>query len=100
MRSRRNSNKSLLSNRTTNDTDTTGLIDNINSIQYDTLVKLKEIILEKNILSDFSTFDNAYMLRFLRARKFDLEKSLAMFDEYIKWRKIKQVDKLLVNFFS
>lgn len=32
-------------------------------------------------------FDDPYLLRFLRARKFDLPKVYEMFDNYINWRK-------------
>lgn len=40
-------------------------------------------------------YDDAYLLRFLRARKFDQEKTLQMWQNYINWRKEKNVDSLI-----
>jgi len=40
-------------------------------------------------------FDDAYLLRFLRARKFDHEKTLTMWTNYINWRKERNVDETL-----
>jgi len=39
-------------------------------------------------------YDDAYLLRFLRARKFDLEKTTEMWKNYISWRKTKKVDEI------
>lgn len=35
------------------------------------------------------------MLRFLRARKFDMEKTILMFTTFIDWRKENDVDNVL-----
>ena len=43
-------------------------------------------------------YDDAYLLRFLRARKFDLKKTLKMFDDFIAWRKKMGVDEIDVIF--
>ena len=48
---------------------------------------------------DITRFDNYDILRFLRARKFDLEKTIEMFDRYIKWRIEAEVDKIFVSDF-
>lgn len=69
----------------------------INLQQLELLIKFKEEILKKNILTDFSLYDNSYLLRFMRARKFDLEKTFLMFQDYIKWRKEKNVDLIMVS---
>lgn len=45
--------------------------------------------LEPNIYDDY------YMLRFLRARKFDMEKTKLMFDNFMTWRKEHDVDTIL-----
>ena len=45
-------------------------------------------------------YDDVYLLRFLRARKFDLEKSTDMFSNYIKWRTEKKVDEISKMDFS
>ena len=41
-------------------------------------------------------YDNPYLLRFLRARKFDLKKTEKMFVDFIAWRKEKDVDNIQV----
>jgi len=38
------------------------------------------------------------LLRFLRARKFDWEKTKLMFDNFIKWRVDNDVDNVLLSF--
>lgn len=69
----------------------------MNKTQYETLEKLKEKILADQLLTDFNTFDDLYLLRFLRARKFDLDKTYAMFATFLKWRKENDVDNIEVN---
>lgn len=39
-------------------------------------------------------YDDAYLLRFLRARKFDLQKTLLMWNNFIQWRKENNVDTI------
>jgi len=39
-------------------------------------------------------YDDAYLLRFLRARKFDLAKTMAMWKSFIEWRKENGVDEI------
>ena len=41
-------------------------------------------------------YDDPYLLRFLRARKFDLKKTEKMFGDFIAWRKEKDVDNIHV----
>ncbi len=43
-------------------------------------------------------FNHYDYLRFLRARKFNLKKTMEMFEKYIKWRKEFGVDQVLVQF--
>lgn len=62
-------------------------------------MKFREEILKNRYLNDFSEYDNSYLLRFLRARSFDLEKALLMFKEYLDWRREKNVDKIMVSEF-
>jgi hypothetical protein len=59
------------------------------------LINFKRKILEKNILNDFSEFDDFIMLKFLRARKFVLQNAIEMFKNYINWRKSMNVDSLI-----
>jgi len=39
-------------------------------------------------------YDDAYLLRFLRARKFDLTKALQMWSNFIKWRQENNIDEI------
>ena len=48
-------------------------------------------------LSD-KVYDDPYLLRFLRARKFDIAKTQLMFNDFIKWRKENDVDNIMVLF--
>jgi len=43
---------------------------------------------------DFTVYDDYYLLRFLRARKFDLEKANEMFTKFLKWRKDFGTDQI------
>ena len=70
----------------------------LNQTQYDTLQKFKEKLVDDNLLQDFSIFDDLYLLRFLRARKFDLTKTFLMFQNFVKWRIESQVDQIEVLF--
>jgi len=45
-------------------------------------------------------YDDVYFLRFLRARKFDLEKSTNMWKNYINWRAERNVDEIKKMDFS
>jgi hypothetical protein len=44
------------------------------------------------------TVGDEFLLRFLRARKFDLEKTQKMFNEYLEWRQKNHVDKIIVQY--
>jgi hypothetical protein len=68
----------------------------LNQTQYDNLQKFKEKLLNDKTLLDFSSYDDLYLLRFLRARKFDITKTALMFENFLKWRKDNQVDEIEV----
>lgn len=59
-----------------------------------TLDKFKQQLQEENTYVA-EKHDDATLLRFLRARKFDLPKTRLMWDNYQKWRKEEGVDELL-----
>jgi len=69
-------------------------IDDINKTQYKAFLEFKELVLQKKTLTDFKMWKDDYLLRFLRARKFDVDKSHLMFDDFIKWRKELDVDNI------
>ena len=50
------------------------------------------------MITDFVTYDDLYLLRFLRARKFDLVKTMLMFKNFLKWREDKHVDDIREHF--
>ena len=41
-------------------------------------------------------WDDAYLLRFLRARKFNIDETSKMWKKFIDWRVEKDVDNVLV----
>ena len=61
------------------------------------LEKFKDLLEEKDIDYDSDENDDLVLLRFLRARKLDLNKALEMFNEYLKFREEYQVDEIEVN---
>ena len=46
----------------------------------------------------YSWFDDAFLLRFCRARKFDLEKIQEMWANYMNYRKENDLDNLCLTF--
>lgn len=54
---------------------------------------MKENLLQGGYLENFDFFDDLYLLRFLRARKFDLNKTLLMFTNFLKWRKADNIEE-------
>ena len=51
--------------------------------------------IKDNNVTDHPQYDDYYLLRFLRARKFDMEKTLLMFNNFMTWRKENDVDNIL-----
>ena len=54
----------------------------------------KKFCHEENLLTN-PQFDDYALLRFLRARKFDFEKTKLMFLNFMEWRKEHDVDNIL-----
>jgi hypothetical protein len=69
----------------------------MNRCQYETLEKLREKILSEGLLTEMGNYDDLYLLRFLRARKFDIEKTFLMFSNFLKWREENGVDSIEVS---
>ena len=57
------------------------------------LAKFLELLKTKNIVFNTVQFDSGYLVRFLRARKLDLNKTFEMFTAFLKWRKDNNVDE-------
>lgn len=56
--------------------------------------------IKDNNITDHPQYDDYYLLRFLRARKFDMEKTLLMFNNFMNWRKEQDVDNILTVRYS
>eukprot|EP01022_Parablepharisma_sp_SALTPOND_P009143 TRINITY_DN138137_c0_g1_i1.p2 TRINITY_DN138137_c0_g1~~TRINITY_DN138137_c0_g1_i1.p2 ORF type:complete len:199 (-),score=5.10 TRINITY_DN138137_c0_g1_i1:486-1082(-) len=79
-----------------------GHLENLTPEQEQTLATFKAEVAKKNAEEweyDLTKFDNYDYLRFLRARKFSLKNTLAMFSAFVKWRKDYEVDKIFVRAF-
>lgn len=74
-----------------------GFYNELNKEQYDNFVKFKNQILQDKLVENYDVYDDLYILRFLRARKFDLEKTMIMFKNFLNWRKEKNVDDIREN---
>ena len=51
--------------------------------------------IKDNNITDHPQYDDYYLLRFLRARKFDMDKTILMFTNFMDWRKENDVDNIL-----
>ena len=60
--------------------------------------KWKAELKEGNVIDNFEIYDDLFLLRFLRARKFDLEKTMLMFKKFLQWRIDMKVDELRENY--
>lgn len=69
-----------------------GYIDDCSPQQLEVLSKFRQRV--HNMGCTDSIYDDIYLLRFLRARKFDLEKTTEMWKNFINWRREKKVDEV------
>jgi len=46
-------------------------------------------------MAEHPQYDDYYLLRFLRARKFEMDKVILMFNTFMQWRKDNDVDNIL-----
>ena len=58
------------------------------------LEEFRNYLRESNITDP--TYDDYYLLRILRARKFDMDKTKLMFNNFIKWRQEHDVDNVIM----
>jgi len=71
-----------------------GFYSDINQQQYDALQKFKEQIQKENLVDDWVVYNDLFLLRLMRARKFDVAKVYEMFTNFLKWRKEAKVDEI------
>jgi len=74
-----------------------GRLGNLTVTQQHALDKLRKELQDEGIFVP-ERMDDAALLRFLRARKFDVEKAKTMIVACEKWRKDFGVDELMQNF--
>ena len=74
--------------------DLTGYIGNLTPQQAQVLEKVKDHILNKLNVKN-PRFDDQYFLRFCRARQFECDKVILMFEEFLKWRTERKVDDII-----
>jgi len=80
-----------------NNNKASGFYFDINQQQIDSLNTWKDRLLQEGTIADFNKYDDLYLLRFLRARKFDIEKTNLMFTNFMKWRTENNVDEIEVK---
>ena len=80
------------------DPKASGFYDQLNQVQYDALQQWKQDLVDQKVLPNIQEYDDLFYLRFLRARKFDLVKTMEMFKKYLKWRIDMKVDELLTSY--
>ena len=72
----------------------TGFPEDLNKDQFKKFIAFKKECIGQNLLINFDYFDDYYLLKFCRARKFDVEKVVIMFKNFLKWRKESHVDDI------
>ena len=81
-----------------NDPKASGFYNELNQTQFDALQKWKTQLKDESVIDNFEIYDDLFLLRFLRARKFDLVKTMEMFKKFLKWRIDMKVDELRENY--
>ena len=66
----------------------------INQSQFNIFIQFKKACIDENLIPNFDYFDDYYLLKFCRARNFNLEKILKMFKKYLTWRIENDVDNI------
>jgi hypothetical protein len=76
------------------DPKASGFYNELNQTQFDALQKWKTQLKDESVIDNFEVYDDLFLLRFLRARKFDLVKTMEMFKKFLQWRIDMKVDEL------
>jgi hypothetical protein len=69
-------------------------MNDMSEVQERSLEEFKKYIKDNN-LTDHPQYDDYYLLRFLRARKFDMDKTKLMFNNFLEWRRENDVDNII-----
>lgn len=76
-------------------TEHSGFIGDMSEEQEQALEEFKKAIADESLTTD-TRYDDYYLLRFMRARKFDLEKTMEMFKKFLEWRVEHRTDEAMV----
>ena len=80
------------------DVKASGFYDELNKKQFDALQEWKTQLIQGNVIPNFEVYDDLFLLRFLRARKFDLVKTMEMFKNFLKWRIDMKVEEIFQSY--
>lgn len=72
-----------------------GFMGDMSEEQEAALEQFKKYLAEENITND-PRYDDYYLLRFLRARKFNMKKTIEMFNKFLEWRIEHRADEAMV----
>ncbi|KAI9089463.1 CRAL-TRIO domain-containing protein [Phlyctochytrium arcticum] len=75
----------------------TGRVGNLTPQEQETLAQFKKEITEENVY-DPAKHDDHILLRFLRARKFQIPAAKKMWTDYVNWRKEFGTEEILTSF--
>ena len=78
-----------------NNPNAEGCWNDINHQQIEILNSFKEKLQNELIIPDTNKYSDLFYLRFLRARKFNLNKSFSMIQKYFQWRQKENVDSIM-----
>lgn len=70
-----------------------GYLGDLSSAQEAVLVQLRSFLRDELHNND-PRYDDAYLLRFCRARKFDYPKVKLMFENFLNWRRDNNIDNI------
>eukprot|EP00345_Euplotes_harpa_P001804 CAMPEP_0168331946 /NCGR_PEP_ID=MMETSP0213-20121227/8658_1 /TAXON_ID=151035 /ORGANISM="Euplotes harpa, Strain FSP1.4" /LENGTH=362 /DNA_ID=CAMNT_0008335863 /DNA_START=26 /DNA_END=1114 /DNA_ORIENTATION=- len=73
----------------------TGFMGDLSGSQQEALDEFRKTIRDSGLTSD-TRYDDYYLLRFLRARQFKLDKALKMFKDFLDWRVEYRADEAIV----
>ena len=77
-----------------NNKKASGFPNDINKTQFDNFVLFKKACRDQKLIPNFNYYDDFYLLKFCRARKFELDKVLIMFKNFLNWRKKENIDNI------
>ena len=75
-----------------NNKNALGTAKSINLTQFNVFIQFKQSCINENLIPNFDYFDDYYLLKFCKARNFELEKILKMFKKFLNWRKENEID--------